>query len=92
MHAITSRPSTTRSLLLLVHVAIGISRLERADQLRLDNLDARDLIAERDPVATTIVRSAEQFNLPGARRQPLDDAIDFIRLVRRVAHLCKQCS
>lgn len=45
------------------------------------------LVAKREPVLLHVVLPPEDLQLAGTRRKPLDESIDFVRLVAGVANL-----
>jgi len=48
------------------------------------------LVAKREPVLLHVVLPPEDLQLAGTRRKPLDESIDFVRLVASVANLQAQ--
>merc|ERR550517_1474189 len=62
-------------------VAVGIYLVPPVQQLGVVYHDAVQLVAQSDPVWLYVVRSAEEFNLPGAWRQSLNDPVYLVRFV-----------
>ena len=68
-------------------VSVGVDCLESLDDVRLAQPYPVHLIAQRRPVGLGIVRPAEQLELALPRRQPLDQTVNLVRLVRSGADL-----
>ena len=70
-----------------VNPPVWVAGPERGLDVGVHEMDAGQLVAEGEPVGLAIVLPAKQLNFPRARRQPLDDAVDLVRLVARLSHL-----
>merc|ERR550517_452910 len=62
-------------------VAVGIYLVPPVQQLGVVYHDTVQLVAQSDPVWLYVVRSAEEFNLPGAGGQSLNDPVYLVRFV-----------